>query len=285
MIKTIQLLKESFVTYKINFKKIFTMAWPIVLLTIVAQYYAFGIQENMENGQFEGTHFFIAFLIYFVSIISVSLFFIPAFNRSIQKNEDNGVFSVKEGYNFQKKNIWKFVMVNIWGLLYIVKRLALYIIVAVLLLGAVYVLNEFYTLTQNYIISLTLVYLAGITIFVGIILNMTRFVLYKNIFFSKDDISARDAVKESIVLGVTKMNDIWKIIIAMIIVSIPVEILIMSINKYLINMLTDIYLIEIIFISLITTLFSLPYVLIVLSKGYVKVRGMDVPLPIEEDSK
>jgi hypothetical protein len=271
MIKTIQLLKESFITYKSNFKNIFNMAWPIVLLTIVAQYYLVGINQRMEAGQFDIPYLIVATLIYFVCALVVGLFLTPALSRSIQKNEDNGVFSVKEGYDFQKKNIWKFIMVNIWGFLYILKRLWSYIAASFALGVIAFMFND------SDIVALTAASLMVLIILVGFILNITRFVLYKNIFFSKDTISPRDAVKESMSLGVNKMSNIWKIILAMIILAIGIELVIV-----LFEMLSvaDIY--GLIIGSIVMVMFSLPYMLIIASKGYVRVRGGDVALPMEE---
>jgi hypothetical protein len=265
MIKTIQLLKDSLMTYKLNFKNIFTMAWPIVLLTIVAQYYAFDLNKNMQTGQFNILYIVFASMIYFVSMLAISLFLTPAISRSIQKNEDNGVFNVKEGYSFQKKNIWKFVMVNIWGFLYIFKRLLPYIVVS----ATAVLMTVYFNFSESVNYALMVISIASMII--GVILNITRFVLYKNIFFSKDSVSPKDAVKESMSLGVNKMKDIWKIILAMIILAIVVEILVKIFNALSI---TGLY--GLIVGSIVMIMFSMPYMLIIASKGYVMVRGGSV---------
>lgn len=272
MIKTIQLLKESFMTYKTNFKNIFKMTWPIVLLTIVAQYYSIDVTQRMEAGQFDIPYLVIASIIYLVCILVVGLFFAPALSRSVQKNEDNGVFDVKEGYDFQKKNIWKFVMVNVWGLVYMLKRFAPYLVTSLLLVVIAMIFKD------SSIVSLIIASLIGLTLTVGIVLNITRFMLYKNIFFSKDSMSARDAVKESMSLGVTKMKNIWKIILAMIILAIAMEIVLKVFSMFIGTILVGL-----IIGSIIMVFFSMPYMLIIVSKGYVRVRGGDVALPLVEE--
>jgi hypothetical protein len=248
------------------------MAWPIVLLTIVAQYYSVGITQRMSEGQFDIPYLLMAVLIYLVCILIIGLFLAPALSRSVQKNEDNGVFDVKEGYNFQKKNVWKFVMVNVWGLVYILKRLLPYIAASAVLGIIAFMAGD------SDIIALICVSLGGLVILAGIILNITRFVLYKNIFFSKDTISARDAVKESMDLGVSKMKDIWKIILAMFILTVVVEIVLKVFSMFI-----EATLLGLVIGSIIMILFSMPYMLIIISKGYAKVRGGDVASSVAEE--
>lgn len=271
MIKTIQLLEDSFSTYKSNFIKIFNMTWPIVLLTIVAQYYVMDITRRMEEGRFDLSYILMTFIIYLFSVLFVGLFLVPALSRSIQKNEDNGVFDVKEGYDFQKKNIWKFVMVNIWGMLYILKRCAIYILISIGLFALLLYIDNTSKSSDMLPVVLSIFTLIGLTLIVATVLNITRFMFYKNIFFSKDDILPRDAVKESMSLGVLKNNEIWKIIFAMITLVVAVEIVIQTlgsfVNDAMINLIAG---------TIINVFFSMPYMLIIISKGYTRVRGDSV---------
>jgi hypothetical protein len=234
------------------------------LLAIITDYYFLDISAKIDSGQINFINFSLPFSIYLISILVSSLFLIPALSRSIQKNEDNNSFDVKAGYDFQKKNIWKFIMVNIWGILYMLKVFLPYIIVTALIV----LLSGF--LNTSDVIVFTLLLLAALSMLIGVVLNITKFIVYKNIFFSKDGISARDAVKESMELGLKNNKSIWKIILAMAIVFLISEIIFQIISRAL-----DLNIISLTLSSLLLTLFLTPYVLIISSKGYVKIREGD----------
>jgi hypothetical protein len=210
-------------------------------------------------------------LIYVVSILLITLFFGPVFNRAIQKKEDGLDFDSNAAYAFQKKNIFKWIMVNVWGFLYMVWTILPYIVASVLMTAAVYMLRV------SSLTALIISSLVGLTFIVGIIVNIHKFILYKNIFFSKDGVSARDAVRESIKIGKNKNGEVWMLILAMIILTIAMMIIYFALGfltgliaKFIPDYLSYV---EMISATAISVLFFLPLMSIVLSKGYVKIRG------------
>ena len=273
MLKITQLLKESFTTYKSNFSKIFWIALPILILTIISEYYIAVSTTIIDNRDFGNmSYLFVSMIIYIVTILAVSLYFGPVLNRAIQKKEDDGSFDSKLAYNFQKKNIFKWIMVNIWGFLYMVLAMLPYIVVSALLTVILFMNRD------SYIAALILSSLIGLTMLIGIILNINKFVLYKNIYFSKDDISARDAVRESIEIGKTKSKQVWMLIFSLIILTFIMIIMYFGLG-FMSGLLTGnisnnvLYYSETILYGVLSAVFFLPLMSIVAAKGYVKIRG------------
>jgi len=214
----------------------------------------------------------LSFAIYIITVFIVSLYFGPVLNRAIQKKEDNGVFDTNSAYAFQKKNIFKWIMVNIWGFLYMVWVMLPYIAIATLVAIIPYAYND------SSLILIIVSSLIGLTLLIGIVLNITKFVLFKNVFFSKDDVSARDAVRESIELGKTKKSQIWILILILIISTIAIMVTFFVLG-YMIGLIANlvpeniILYSQIILSGLISVLFFLPVMSIITAKGYVKIRG------------
>lgn len=269
MINIYSLLRDSLNTFKINFAKIFNMSWPIVLLTILADYSSFQISTKIRLGTLDIPYFALAFMVYLISILLVGLFLSPALNMVVQKNEDVDSFDIKQAYDFQKKNIWKFVKVNLWALVYFLKYTWIYIVVSISLLIIAETSNDSR-------VVFTLAYSALAIILIGGLLNITKFMFYKNIFFSKDDVSPKDIVKESILLGESRKMEIWKIIFSIIIVTASIEFIL-----YILNLIIKFEKMSLIIVSLVSMLIYVPYIYILVAKGYVKLRGVDVPLPME----
>lgn len=269
MINIYSLLRDSLNTFKINFAKIFNMSWPIVLLTILADYSSFQISTKIRLGTLDIPYFALAFMVYLISILLVGLFLSPALNMAVQKNEDSDSFDIKQGYDFQKNNIWRFIKVNLWALVYFLKYTWIYIVVSLSLLFIAETSNDSR-------VVFTLAYSALAIIMIGGLLNITKFMFYKNIFFSKDDVSPKEIVKESILLGESKKMEIWKIIFSIIIVTASIEFIL-----YILNLIIKFEKTSLIIVSLVSMLIYVPYIYILVAKGYVKLRGVDVPLPME----
>ena len=272
MIKITHILKESFVTYLHNFKKIFWIALPILILGIISEYYAAVFTIMLNNNDFSNMPYFIgSVLVYLVTILVASLFFAPVLNRAIQKKEDDGNFDSKQAYDFQKKNIFKWIMVNVWGMLYMLWIMLPYIVVAALLTAVLFMYKD------SGITALILSSVIGLVFLVGIIMNISKFILYKNIFFSKDEVSARDAVRESIMFGKTKNGQVWMLILILIILTI-IMLIVYFILGFLMGLIyksapESILYIEIITSAVVSTIIFLPLMSIVVAKGYVKIRG------------
>ncbi len=273
MIKTIQLLRESYKTYKINFKKILLMTLPILLVTYFTSYSSANVAVLLGSRMLNSSLLFYGLLV-LATLLITSLFLAPALNRSVQKNEDNGIFNVKEGYFFQKRNIWKWIMLNVWGALYVFWRMLPYIAVASLII----VLGTTNKDSLTDLTAITLSVFAGLVVLIGILLNITRFILFKTIFFSKE-ISPRDAVRESVALGVKNSADIWKIILTMILVGLTLTMI--SIVLELLGSMfgmtekgVDIFLSPIISVFIAT-----PMIFIIIAKGYVKITNEAVAVP------
>jgi hypothetical protein len=271
MIKITQLLKESFTTYKLNFKKIFWIALPILILGIISEYYSAVFTIMLNNNDFSNiSYLIISIAIYIVTILAVSLFFGPVLNRAIQKKEDGLDFDTTSAYSFQKKNIFKWIMVNVWGVLYMVRVMWLYILISIVLIIAG-------ILSKNAVIISSTVIAATIVSAIGMILNITKFVLYKNIFFSKDGVSARDIVRESIELGKTKNVQVWMLILVLIILTI-IMMVVYFIIGFLMGLIAKfmsgntVYM-ESVISAIVSVLIFLPLMSIVLAKGYVRIRG------------
>lgn len=272
MIKITQLLKESFTTYKLNFNKIFWIALPILILGIISEYYVAVFTTMIDNSDFSNIpYLFISLIVYTATILAVSLYFGPVLNRAIQKKEDGEQFNSNSAYSFQKKNIFKWIMVNVWGFLYMIRVMWLYILISIALIVAG-------ILSKNTVIISSTVIVAAIVSAIGTILNITKFVLYKNIFYSKDGISARDAVRESIELGKTKNGQVWVLILALIILTIIMMIIYYALGTVS-GLLTDsvpyslLYYSETIVYGVLSALIFLPLMSIVVAKGYVKIKG------------
>lgn len=272
MIKITQLLKDSFLTYKLNFNKIFWIALPILILGIIAEYYIAIFSPMIDNNDFSNISFLISgIFIYFISIISVSLFFGPVLNRAIQKKEDGESFNSNSAYAFQKKNIFKWIMVNVWGMLYLVWYLLPYIAVSGLMMAILLI----YPISP--IISMIISSLIGLILIVGILMNISKFMLYKNIFFSKDNVNAREAVRDSMMFGKTKNNQVWLLILTLIISTI-IMMIVYIILGYVVGFISGfipdslIYLESVIY-AFASSMFFLPWMSIITAKGYVQIRG------------
>jgi hypothetical protein len=272
MIKITQLLKESLTTYKLNFKKIFWIALPILILGIISEYYVSVFTTMIENGDVSNmSYLFVSIAIYILTILAVSLYFGPVLNRAIQKKEDGDHFNSNSAYSFQKKNIFKWIMVNVWGFLYMARIMWLYILIPIVLLGLGFFL-------QNPMVINSMVILSLIVVTIGAIIHISKFILYKNIFFSKNEISARDAVRESIKIGIHKKRQVWILILTLIILTIVMMIVYFAlgtISGLLINNIPDnvMYYSETIVYAVFSALIFLPLMSIVVAKGYVKIRG------------
>lgn len=265
MIKVIQLLKESFLTYRLNFKKIFWLVLPILVLGIIGEYYVSTFTTMIDNNYFGNiSYLIISITIYVLAVLSISLFFGPVLNRAIQKNEDIGNFDSKASYIFQKKNFFKWIMLNIWGFLYAIWIMLPYIVTAILISIILYIF------INSSIIALILSSLIVLTFLIGIVLNITKFILYKNIFFSKDEISARDAVRESIMFGKTKNNQVWKLILTLIVLS-TVMMVTYFILDFMMGLLTK-SISNSIASTTISILFFLPVTSILIAKGYNAIK-------------
>ncbi len=266
MIQIIPLIKESISTYKLNFKKIFLMVLPVIVLSYIMSVSSASLSAMVVAGTFDGG--IVAFFILgIIAAIFSALLFVPALNRAIQRNEDTNSFDTKEAYSFQKRNIWKYIKLVLWGFVYMLKRLLPYLLASLVLAAIIFFVST------NEILSLVLASLATIVLFVGIILNIPQFVLYKTIFFSKE-ILARDSVRESMDLGVKKTKQVWKLILDIIIVSIVVMLFAEIINYFAGLMGTGAWYIAEAYIKpIITLVVATPMVLILVAKGYTKIRG------------
>ncbi len=295
MLKITQLLKESLTTYKLNFKKIFWIALPILVLGIIGEYSIEVFNTMIDKEDFANiSYLFASITIWILTILIVALYFSPVLKRAIQKKEDGEQFNTNLAYSFQKKNIFKWIMVNVWGMLYMLWIMLPYILVSVLLTVILFmhiVLKtsieyspiipntsiglDTYLDTYNNILILSS--LIGLTILTGTVLNITKFMLYKNIFFSKDGIPARDAVRESIKLGKTKNVQVWSLIIALIIlfiINIIIFFALINLSDLLIDKVSNnvLFYSEIIVNSALSSLIFLPLMSIIVAKGYVKIR-------------
>jgi MFS family permease len=282
MINITKLLTDSLESYKKNIRNIILMSLPIFIVSSIGAYYSIAVKAMQENNTINTINtpniiiYIIAgVLIYIVAAIAVGLFFAPALNRAIQKNEDDKIFDTKEGYNFQKKNMWKWVKVNLWSVAYMLRRLLPYIIVLMLLIGGIALFNALGGLGQ--IFTAIVASVAIIIFFIGLILNITRFTLYKNIFFAKDNMTARNMVRESMTLGKTKNIEVWKIILTLILFAV-----IMLIVAFLVSFISSLIIqafgsknfsvIDIIISPLMSSFVAAPISLIILAKGYNKVK-------------
>lgn len=271
MIKITHILKESFTTYLHNFKKIFWIALPILILSIISEHYIQLFMAKVDVGDYSNmTSLITNYVIYFICVLAVALYFGPVLNRAIQKKEDGENFNSNAAYGFQKKNIFKWIMVNVWGLLYMIWKMLPYAIVSGLLLFIM-------TFYKNAMVYNTALILAFVSLFVGFVLNINRFVLYKNIYFSKDHVKARDAVIESMKIGVSKSKQVWMLILTLIILTIAMLVIYFALSFVVItlsNMLPGMgKYIENIVTAVVSVLFFLPFMSIVTAKGYVKIRG------------
>lgn len=284
MIKPIQLIKESFATYKANFKKIFWILLPILVISIISNNYLIAF-TNMANAEdFSNIpKMIISFFVVLVAILILFLYFDPVLNRAIQKKEDGHDFDSSSAYTFQNKNIFKWIMVNIWGFLYLFYKILPYIVVSVLIVIISVIAENNMGSDNNMNIIAVSTMLSLIVLMVGGVLNITRFVLYKNIFFSKDEISARDAVRESMELGKNKNKQIWILIATLIVVNVLLSVASFIIGFVLglisvaipftsISAETVAYYIGIVFDGAVLTLISTPLMYIIIAKGYVKIR-------------
>lgn len=284
MIKQTQLIKESFTTYKANFKKIFWISLPILVLSIISNNYLTAFTNMVNAEDFSNIPKIItSFFVVLVAILILFLYFDPVLNRAIQKKEDGQDFDSNSAYAFQNKNIFKWIMVNIWGFLYLFYKILPYTAVSILIvIISVIVENNIGSYDNINIIGVSAM-LSLIVIMVGGLLNITRFVMYKNIFFSKDDISARDAVRESMELGKNKNKQIWILIATLIVVNLLLSVVSFIIGFVLgfispaipftsISAETVAYYIGIVFDGSVLTLISTPLMYIIIAKGYVNIR-------------
>lgn len=276
MINIIKLLTDSFESYKKNFRNIILMSLPIFILSSMGAYYSITVNSMIKNGNIDIYYIIVGMIMYLVAMIAVGLFFVPALNRAVQKHEDDKDFDIKEGYNFQKNNMWRWIKVNIWGVLYMLYRLLPYIIILVLTIGSIALYNA--TEKINPIIAGIGAAIALMIFFIGVILNVTRFVVYKNIFFSKKHMTTRNIVRESMELGKTKNLEIWKLILTLFIFGLMVTI-VMFVTAFASSLIIQIFesknfsIIDIIISPLISAFLVIPISLIISAKGYNKIRG------------
>ncbi len=216
MIKTIQLLRESYATYKLNFSNILSIAMPVLVLLLVV--------AVLDHMTIESSLHIVSVLLGVVFSFLVSLFFQPALYRSIQKLEDTGVFSKAEAYSFQKRNVWNYIVLNFWLFMYAIYINFKYLII--MAVGVVLIIISMTTLPSTAAATVSVVIGIGIaaTLIVSIIKNSPKVTLYQNIFFSKD-ISPRNAVRESLMLGENKGGDIWRIIFSTILLGLAVAVI------------------------------------------------------------
>ena len=275
MINTIQLLRETYKTYKVNFSKLFLMSVPVLLAMYITTY-ASDKFDSLIDAKILNLNTAIFGLVTLIGGLFSILFLTPAINRAVQRNEDAHVFDTKEGYDFQKKNVWKWIMVNVWGGLYLIARIWMYMIPLIIVL--VYVKTQGGNPTLGALLDVSVV----LTV-VGLLLNIHRFLLFKTIIFSKE-ISARDAVRESITLGVAHKKDMWKAILTIILLGLATGVLSIIVGLVasifgVTNTMYDVYISPIITVFVVT-----PMLLIVIAKTYVKLRGIAMPIssPVEE---
>ncbi len=271
MIKPIQLLKDSFATYKANIKNIIFMTWPIALLTIVAGYYS---NEMDGMGDYKPVIISVLIIGIFVNIIVsllISLFLQPALFRSIQKNEDNKIFDVKDGYDFQKKNIWNYIVLYFWTAIYSLKVNWKYILVILtsLILGVLVVGASF--AKPMILISVSSVFFIISVVFAAlmIIRNLSKFIYPANVFFSSE-ITPREAVKKSIELGVKHNNKIWLNILSYIlfmIILMIVYFIIGTISGFIPGVFVQ-DIVTIVLSSLVVSFISTPMAFMIYAKGY-----------------
>jgi hypothetical protein len=279
MINIIKLLTDSFESYKKNFRNIILMALPIFIISSIGAYYSVAMKTVQKSGDFANIniyYFIIAIVIYLIAMLFVGLFFVPAFNRAIQKNEDDKNFDVKSAYNFQKRNIWKWIKVNLWGLVYGAWRLLPYMVVSALLITSVILLNV--SKPESDVIVIIFAIIASIIMIVGMVLNITRFVFYKNVFFAKDHMKAKNTVIESMTLGKTKNLEIWKVIVSILLFSLMMfvlSIILSAIAAFIIFSFgsKNFSIIDIIISPMISAFMAIPVTLIIIAKGYNKIRG------------
>ncbi len=287
MIKIIELIKESFGTYKTNIKNIILMVLPIALLSLIGQYMNNGFLASWIS-DLGPVMLFVSVIISFVLMLVTGLYIQPAFYRAIQKNEITKTFNVQEAYGVQSKNIWNFFMLMIWIMLYTLWIIRYYIIGAFVL--GVIASGLFVGFGFNVQIGAILMSISVLIVAIGAVINMPKLVFYQNIFFIKDTIRPRDAVRESIELGKQKTADIWKVIFSVIIFSlliilayiIAALILILSgflsltslimINSEMMTPNTA-YIIAYVLSFLFSVFFVNPIAFIILAKAYVKLSS------------
>ncbi|MBC7981645.1 hypothetical protein H7X65_01060, partial [Candidatus Parcubacteria bacterium] len=101
--------------------------------------------------------------------------------------------------------------------------------------------------------------------------NLTRFILFKTIFFSKE-IAPRKAVQESFALGIEKNRDLWCIILSMVLFALAVAVLSIIVVVPIGAMGVSSEIIDVYVSPIITLLLTTPMLLIITAKGYVKIR-------------
>ncbi len=276
MIKPIQLLKDSFATYKANIKNIIFMTWPIALLTIVAGYYSNQIDGMGKYKPMILSVFIIGALVNIIISIVISLFLQPALFRSIQKNEDNKNFNVKDGYNFQKKNIWNYIVLYFWTLVYYIKVNWKYLVTIIVTVGIVtagVIASSIQPAITMIILSVLLVF-GSVVLVLMVIKNTAKFVYPTNVFFS-EEIRPRDAVKKAIDIGAKNNGKVWLNILSYILLSIIlmfIYFIIGFISSVLPGAVTkDMF--AIILSSLVVAFIGTPMTFIVFAKGYNVLKG------------
>lgn len=275
MIKSIQLLKESFATYKANIKNIIFMTWPILLLTLVSAYYSNGMDGMGKEKPLIVSFMIIGIIVVLLTSLLISLFFQPALYRSIQQKENDKDFDTKDGYSFAKKNIWNFIVLIFWGVVYSIKvnlRYILTMIVALIAWGIV----VFNIKTIPILISTSSILgiIVIICVLFMVIKNFTKFVLYTNIFFS-GDIKPKDSVLHSIELGKKHNKNIWKIVWSVVLFSLMTYV-IYGIIGLIASMATTKEVVDIIAMvvtSIVVSFLTTPMSFIILAKGYSKINS------------
>lgn len=271
MINTIKLLTDSLESYKKNIRNILLMSLPIFIISSIGTYYSISTRVMIKSGDIKILYFIITTIVYIIAIIAVGLFFGPAFNRAIQKNEDDGEFNIKKGYDFQKRNMWKWIKVNLWGTVYVLWKLLPYLAVSALLIVSTTLMHL--EKGPGNIFTIVIFSVVILIMFIGIIINLGQFILYKNIFFSREHMTAKNIVKESISIGKTRYAEVWKIILSLFLFSLVMSFILFIISAILAYIIhsfgsNNFTVIDIIVLPLISSFFMTPIVLIIVAKGY-----------------
>ena len=279
MIKIIQLLKESFVTYKANIKNIFWVTWPMLLLILIINYLNFSSEKKIIVG-----------LLSFVCAVIIGLYLKPVLYRSLQKNENDKSFDTREAYAFQKKNIWNYIVLCFWSVVYVIKVNFVYILT--IIISGIIVSVALVFLKTTIISFIILSFIMFACTILMIIKNITKFVLAQNIFFG-GNIKPRDAVLASIEMGKKNNVDIWKAIFASILFNLLVFIIyliiylilvlsklmsfeeIMNMNKSYLPITNTLVALKIL-TALVSVFVLTPISFIILAKTYNKLKTDEV---------
>lgn len=285
MTNTINILKESFITYIQNIKKISLMTLPIFLIYIyndkVLNLFSKFAKNNDIIYLLSGVIISISILLL---MLFIALFLKPALFRSIQIHEDHKRFETRGSYRFQYNNLLKYLILKFWFYVNILYVLLPYIVVNigyVLLLVKmkfqlslnVTTLNIFEFLgfsTMSTILILNIV-TSLLPLIIGILINIPKFLLATNVFFSKEHNNPRKAVKDSIALGKTKTKQLWGIVFILFILNI----FYFMIYNVLVSFDSLAFVNMYILLPGLNMFVLIPFVYIILAKGYNSVKEIE----------